>query len=64
MVGATAGLLTIVALLLALLWLGERRRESEREVARAIWSGKSEQQMFDCLSWLYDGFDIPQREAA
>ena len=31
---------------------------------RAIWSGKSEQQMFDCLSWLYDGFDIPQREAA
>lgn len=36
----------------------------EREVARAIWSGKSEQQMFDCLSWLYDGFDIPQREAA
>lgn len=37
----------------------------EREVARAIWSGKSEEQMFDCLSWLYDGFEIPQqREAA
>jgi salicylate hydroxylase len=37
----------------------------EREVARAIWSGKSEEQMFDCLAWLYDGFEIPQqREAA
>jgi salicylate hydroxylase len=37
----------------------------EREVARAIWSGRSEEQMFDCLAWLYDGFEIPQqREAA
>jgi 2-polyprenyl-6-methoxyphenol hydroxylase-like FAD-dependent oxidoreductase len=37
----------------------------EREVARAIWSGRTEDEMFDCLAWLYDGFPIPQqREAA
>jgi salicylate hydroxylase len=37
----------------------------EREVARATWSVKSEQQMYDCLAWLYDGFKLPQkREAA
>jgi salicylate hydroxylase len=37
----------------------------EREVARAIWSGRGEDEMFDCLAWLYDGFAIPeQREAA
>jgi len=31
----------------------------EREVARQIWSRKTEQQMFDCLAWLYDGFTLP-----
>jgi 2-polyprenyl-6-methoxyphenol hydroxylase-like FAD-dependent oxidoreductase len=31
----------------------------EREVARQIWSRKTEQQMFDCLAWLYDGFALP-----
>jgi 2-polyprenyl-6-methoxyphenol hydroxylase-like FAD-dependent oxidoreductase len=36
----------------------------EREVARAIWSGRSEQEMFDCLAWLYDGFELPERRAA
>jgi len=36
----------------------------EREVARAIWSGRSEQDMFDCLAWLYDGFELPERRAA
>ena len=37
----------------------------EREVARAMWSGRGEDEMFDCLAWLYDGFQIPQqREAA
>lgn len=36
----------------------------EREVARAIWSGKNEEQMFDCLAWLYDGFEIPQQRGA
>jgi 3-hydroxybenzoate 6-monooxygenase len=37
----------------------------EREVARTAWSGRSEQQIFDCLAWLYDGFALPeQREAA
>jgi 2-polyprenyl-6-methoxyphenol hydroxylase-like FAD-dependent oxidoreductase len=37
----------------------------EREVARAVWSGRTEDEMFDCLAWLYDGFPIPQqREAA
>jgi salicylate hydroxylase len=31
----------------------------EREVARQIWSRRTEQQMFDCLAWLYDGFALP-----
>ena len=33
----------------------------EREVARATWSKRSEQEMFDCLAWLYDGFTLPHR---
>jgi salicylate hydroxylase len=32
----------------------------EREVARQIWSKRSEQEMFECLAWLYDGFAVPQ----
>ena len=37
----------------------------EREVMRDAWEKKTEQQMFDCVSWLYDGFKLPQkREAA
>ena len=32
----------------------------EREVAREIWSKRSEQEMFDCLAWLYAGFTLPQ----
>ena len=32
----------------------------EREVAREIWSKRSEQEMFECLAWLYDGFALPQ----
>ncbi len=36
----------------------------EREVARDIWSGRSEDEMFDCLAWLYDGFELPARRAA
>ena len=36
----------------------------EREVAREIWSGRSEDEMFDCLSWLYEGFELPDRRAA
>jgi 3-hydroxybenzoate 6-monooxygenase len=37
----------------------------EREVARATWSVKGEQEMYDCLAWLYDGFQLPKtREAA
>jgi 3-hydroxybenzoate 6-monooxygenase len=35
----------------------------EREVAREIWSRRSEQEMFDCLAWLYDGFAIPHLRA-
>ena len=23
-----------------------------------IWSGRTEDEMFDCLAWLYDGFPI------
>jgi salicylate hydroxylase len=33
----------------------------EREVARQTWSRRSEEQMFDCLAWLYDGFTLPDR---
>ncbi len=37
----------------------------EREVAREIWSRRTEQEMFDCLAWLYDGFRLPEpREKA
>ena len=36
----------------------------EREVARAIWSGKTEDEMYDCLAWLYDGFALPQQRGA
>lgn len=32
----------------------------EREVMREIWEKKSEQDMFDCVAWLYDGFKIPR----
>ena len=33
----------------------------EREVARAIWSSKTDDDMYDCLAWLYDGFALPQQ---
>ncbi|MET0277104.1 MAG: FAD-dependent monooxygenase [Pseudorhodoplanes sp.] len=36
----------------------------EREVMRAIWEKKSEQDMFDCVAWLYDGFRLPQKREA
>ena len=32
----------------------------EREVAREIWSKRSDRDMFECLAWLYDGFAPPQ----
>ena len=32
----------------------------EREVAREIWSKRRENEMFECLAWLYDGFAPPQ----
>jgi 3-hydroxybenzoate 6-monooxygenase len=32
----------------------------EREVAREIWSKRGENEMFECLAWLYDGFALPQ----
>ena len=35
----------------------------EREVARETWSRRSEQEMFDCLAWLYDGFALPRSAA-
>ena len=31
----------------------------EREVMREAWTGRSEDEMFDCLAWLYDGFKLP-----
>jgi salicylate hydroxylase len=37
----------------------------EREVVREAWSTRTEEQMFDCVGWLYDGFQLPaKREAA
>jgi 3-hydroxybenzoate 6-monooxygenase len=36
----------------------------EREVARAIWSNKSDDEMYQCLAWLYDGFALPQTHGA
>jgi salicylate hydroxylase len=32
----------------------------EREVVRDVWSRRSEQDMFDCVAWLYDGFKLPK----
>ncbi|MFN3350938.1 FAD-dependent monooxygenase [Pseudorhodoplanes sp.] len=36
----------------------------EREVMRQVWENKSEQEMFDCVAWLYDGFELPVRKGA
>jgi salicylate hydroxylase len=33
----------------------------EREVMRATWETKTEQEMFDCVAWLYDGFQLPAK---
>jgi salicylate hydroxylase len=33
----------------------------EREVARRIWSVRGEDEMFQCLAWLYDGFTLPEK---
>ena len=32
----------------------------EREVMRETWEKKSEAEMFDCVAWLYDGFQLPR----
>jgi 3-hydroxybenzoate 6-monooxygenase len=32
----------------------------EREVAREAWSKRDENEIFDCLAWLYDGLALPQ----
>ena len=34
----------------------------EREVARQIWSVRDEDEMFQCLAWLYDGFPLPEKQ--
>ena len=34
----------------------------EREVAREIWSRRGEREMYDCLAWLYDGFQLPEHK--
>jgi 3-hydroxybenzoate 6-monooxygenase len=36
-------------------------RGIEREVARQSWTGRSEQDVFRCLDWLYDGFEPPEK---
>jgi salicylate hydroxylase len=33
----------------------------EREVMRQAWAGRTEEDMFQCLAWLYDGFALPQK---
>jgi 2-polyprenyl-6-methoxyphenol hydroxylase-like FAD-dependent oxidoreductase len=35
----------------------------EREVVRQSWAGRSEQDVFQCLAWLYDGFVPPLNPA-
>jgi 3-hydroxybenzoate 6-monooxygenase len=34
----------------------------EREVARQAWAGRTEQDVFQCLAWLYDGFALPEKQ--
>jgi 3-hydroxybenzoate 6-monooxygenase len=34
----------------------------EGEVARQSWAGRSEQDVFQCLAWLYDGFVPPEKQ--
>jgi 2-polyprenyl-6-methoxyphenol hydroxylase-like FAD-dependent oxidoreductase len=36
----------------------------EREVMRAEASSRTEQDMYDCVAWLYDGFPLPDRQGA
>jgi 3-hydroxybenzoate 6-monooxygenase len=36
----------------------------EREVMREASSRRTEQDMFECLAWLYDGFALPERREA
>jgi len=31
-----------------------------REVMRATYRGRSNEQLCECLAWLYDGFALPQ----
>ena len=33
----------------------------EREVMRQTWAARSERDMFECLAWLYDGFELPEK---
>jgi 3-hydroxybenzoate 6-monooxygenase len=36
----------------------------EREVMRQAASARGEDEMFDCVAWLYDGFPLPQQKEA
>jgi 3-hydroxybenzoate 6-monooxygenase len=36
----------------------------EREVMREACARRSEQDMFQCVAWLYDGFALPERREA
>jgi 3-hydroxybenzoate 6-monooxygenase len=36
----------------------------EREVMRSAWAGRTEDEHFRCLSWLYGGFPLPDRKDA
>ena len=36
----------------------------EREVMRRSWEDRTEQDMFQCLGWLYDGMALPEKHGA
>jgi 2-polyprenyl-6-methoxyphenol hydroxylase-like FAD-dependent oxidoreductase len=36
----------------------------EREVARSAWAARTERDVFDCLAWIYDGFELPRARGA
>ena len=36
----------------------------ERQVMRQVWQTRTEQEMFQCVAWLYDGFRLPEQQRA
>jgi 3-hydroxybenzoate 6-monooxygenase len=40
-------------------WEDYHAKDVARDVTMQVYRARSEKDMFDCLAWLYDGFDIP-----